>query len=67
MLLCKGTAGYYQQLGLLGQDVDVSDHETNINILFNMALDKLAFMPFGYLVDRYRWAISKSLCRTKVF
>ena len=49
--LAVGTAGYYKRLGLLSQDVDEMDPETNINILFNAALCKLVFMPFGYLVD----------------
>ena len=53
--LAVGTASYYQKLGLLSKDVDVADEETNINILFAMALQRLAFMPFGYLVDKYRW------------
>ena len=53
--LAVGTADYYQRLGLLSDDVDMGDKETNINILFRMALERLAFMPFGYLVDRYRW------------
>ena len=53
--LAVGTASYYQKLGLLSNDVDVTDEETNINILFSMALQRLAFMPFGYLVDKYRW------------
>ena len=53
--LAAGTASYYQKLGLLSNDVDVTDEETNINILFSMALQRLAFMPFGYLVDKYRW------------
>ena len=53
--LAVGTASYYQKLGLLSNDVDVADEETNINILFSMALQRLAFMPFGYLVDKYRW------------
>ena len=53
--LAVGTADYYQRLGLLSNDVDMGDKETNINILFRMALERLAFMPFGYLVDRYRW------------
>ena len=35
--------------------MDETDKETNINILFEMALAKLVFMPFGYLVDKYRW------------
>ncbi len=58
----QGTAGYYQQLGLLGPDVDVTDRETNINVLFNMALSKVAFMPFGYLVDKYRCERGTSSC-----
>ena len=33
----------------------MTDSEVNINILFNMALSRLVFMPFGYLVDKYRW------------
>ena len=41
--------------GPYSNDVDVADEETNINILFKMALDRLAFLPFGYLVDKYRW------------
>ena len=53
--LAVGTASYYQKLGLLSKDIDVHDKETNINILFEMALNRLSFMPFGYLVDKYRW------------
>ncbi len=53
--LAVGTASYYQQLGLLDDDIDIADEETNINILMKMALFRLAHMPFGYIVDRYRW------------
>ena len=53
--LAVGTADYYQRLGLLSNEVDVADEETNINILFDNAMKRLAFMPFGYLVDKYRW------------
>ena len=53
--LAVGTATYFQKLGLLSPDLDISDEETNINILFNMALERIAFLPFGYLVDKYRW------------
>merc|ERR1712080_747045 len=31
--------------------------ETNINILFDMALERIAFLPFGYLVDKFRWDV----------
>ena len=53
--LAVATASYYQRLGLLSNDVDIGDKETNINVLFKAALDRLAFLPFGYLVDKYRW------------
>merc|ERR1719419_643466 len=55
--LAVGTATYFQRLGLLGEDVDISDEETNINILFDMALERIAFLPFGYLVDKFRWDV----------
>ena len=37
--------------------VDIGDEETNINILFDMALERIAFLPFGYLVDKFRWDV----------
>jgi glycopeptide antibiotics resistance protein len=40
--------------GLIYDDVDLTDEETNINLLFNMALERIAFLPFGYLVDKFR-------------
>ena len=52
--LAVGTATYFQKLGLLGEEIDVMDEETNINILFDMALERIAFLPFGYLVDKFR-------------
>merc|ERR1719184_44994 len=55
--LAVGTATYFQKLGLLGEDVDIADEQTNINILFDMALDRIAFLPFGYLVDKFRWDV----------
>merc|ERR1711902_322546 len=55
--LAVGTATYFQRLGLLSADVDISDEETNINILFDMALERIAFLPFGYLVDKFRWDV----------
>lgn len=31
--------------------------ESDINYLLKMALEKIAFLPFGYLVDQWRWAV----------
>nr|QHO60759.1 salivary 71kDa-like protein [Sergentomyia schwetzi] len=33
------------------------DEEAQINQLLNMALDKMAFLPFAYTVDKYRWGV----------
>merc|ERR1711910_4037 len=55
--LAVGTATYFQRLGLLDEDLDVNDEETNINILFDIALERIAFLPFGYLVDKFRWDV----------
>ncbi len=41
-------------IGLIYDDVDVADEETNINLLLSMALERIAFLPFGYLVDKFR-------------
>lgn len=31
--------------------------ESDINFLMSMALDKIAFLPFGYLMDQWRWRV----------
>lgn len=31
--------------------------ESDINYLMNQALLKLAFLPFGYMVDKWRWRV----------
>ena len=28
-----------------------------MNFLMSMALNKIAFMPFGYLIDQWRWDV----------
>lgn len=41
------------QVGLLGAYKDTP--EDNINALFKMALERIAFLPFGFLIDLYRY------------
>ncbi|XP_045596886.2 angiotensin-converting enzyme [Procambarus clarkii] len=55
LALSASTPHHLQSIGLL-EDVDDS-YETDINFLFSMALDKIAFLPFGYLVDLWRWEV----------
>ncbi len=31
--------------------------QRDINFLMQMALNKIAFLPFGYLVDKWRWDV----------
>ena len=34
------------------------DHtERELNQLMAMALQKVAFLPFGYMIDKWRWAV----------
>ncbi|MEA3029243.1 MAG: peptidyl-dipeptidase [Sphingomonadales bacterium] len=50
------TPEYLQQIGLL-QANQMPTAEQDRALLLRQALDKLAFLPFGLLIDRYRWGI----------
>lgn len=41
------------KIGLLDDYADTE--EDNINALFKMALERVAFLPFGLLIDKFRW------------
>ncbi|CAB4030936.1 Angiotensin-converting enzyme, partial [Paramuricea clavata] len=55
MSLSVDTPTHLERLGLL-KDYK-SDNETDINVLMNVALRKIAFLPFGYLIDQWRWNV----------
>lgn len=38
-------------------DNDKMSYEQDINFLMEVALKKLAFLPFGYLMDKWRWDV----------
>jgi peptidyl-dipeptidase A len=48
------TPEYLQSIGLI--DV-VPDSSADLGLLMQQALDKIAFLPFGLLVDRWRWEV----------
>jgi peptidyl-dipeptidase A len=48
------TPPYLKQLGLIDK---VPDQTADIGFLLNRALDKVAFLPFGYLIDQWRWKV----------
>ena len=48
------TPDYLKQLGLIDH---VPGPESDIPLLLKQALDKIAFLPFGYMVDQWRWKV----------
>jgi peptidyl-dipeptidase A len=48
------TPEYLKQIGLL-ENVPGADADTGL--LLHKALEKVAFLPFGYLVDQWRWKV----------
>jgi hypothetical protein len=42
-------------LGLVQKSVDDTAHD--INYLFTQAMDKLAFLPFAMVMDKWRWDV----------
>ncbi len=48
------TPGYLLDIGLLDDEPRASK---DIGLLMQMTLDKIAFLPFGLLVDQWRWKV----------
>lgn len=53
--LSMSTPKHLQEVNLLGEYAD--SVEDNINTLFQMALERVAFLPFGLLIDKWRWEV----------
>ncbi len=50
------TPDYLVQIGLLDQ-AKVPSADKDIGLLLRQAMDKVAFLPFGLLVDKWRWGV----------
>ncbi|TGX52456.1 peptidase M2 family protein [Sphingomonas gei] len=50
------TPEYLVQIGLLDKNA-VPGADKDTGLLLRQAMDKVAFLPFGLLVDKYRWQI----------
>ncbi|MDX1632624.1 MAG: M2 family metallopeptidase, partial [Thermoanaerobaculia bacterium] len=48
------TPEYLKEVGLLGE---VPPAEDDTGLLLKSALDKVAFLPFGLLIDQWRWQV----------
>ncbi len=49
------TPQYLHSIGLV--DAQQQSHEALINAQMRMALAKVAFLPFGLMIDRWRWGV----------
>ncbi len=56
MLALSITPEYLVQIGLLEAD-QVPSADKDTGLLLRQAMDKVAFLPFGLLVDRWRWGV----------
>ena len=50
------TPDYLVQIGLLDRS-RVPSADKDIGLLLRQAMDKVAFLPFGLMVDKYRWGV----------
>jgi peptidyl-dipeptidase A len=50
------TPEYLQQIGLLRAN-QMPTPEQDRDLLLRQAMDKIAFLPFGLMVDRWRWGV----------
>lgn len=56
MVALSITPDYLVQIGML-DPAQVPSSDKDIGLLLRQAMDKVAFLPFGLLLDRYRWGL----------
>ncbi|EDL50513.1 M2 family metallopeptidase [Erythrobacter sp. SD-21] len=56
MIALSITPEYLVQIDML-DPADVPSADKDIGLLLRQAMDKIAFLPFGLMVDRYRWGL----------
>jgi peptidyl-dipeptidase A len=54
MVALSITPDYLKTIGLLD---DIPDASADVGLLMNTALEKIAFQPFGLLMDKWRWQV----------
>lgn len=54
MITLSITPEYLRQIGLISE---VPDASADLGLLMTQALDGVAFLPFGLLMDRWRWQV----------
>ncbi|WP_373487381.1 M2 family metallopeptidase [Blastomonas sp.] len=56
MIALSITPDYLVEIGLLDQ-AQVPGADKDLGLLLRQGMDKLAFLPFGLLIDRWRWGV----------
>ncbi|ALE16693.1 Peptidyl-dipeptidase A precursor [Altererythrobacter epoxidivorans] len=56
MVALSITPEYLVQIDMLDKS-EVPSADKDIGLLLRQAMDKVAFLPFGLMVDRYRWSL----------
>lgn len=56
MIALSITPEYLVQIGMLDRSA-VPGADKDVGLLLQQALDKVAFLPFGLLVDKWRWGV----------
>ena len=41
--------------------------EADLNYLMKQALEKIAFLPFGYLIDKWRWSVFEGATTSETY
>jgi peptidyl-dipeptidase A len=62
MIALSMTPDYFVQIGLMPASA-VPGPEGDVGLLLRQALDKVAFLPFGLLIDRWRWGVFSGAIR----
>lgn len=55
MALSAGTPKHLKTIGLISNGT--TNERQELNYLFSQALEKIAFLPFGYIMDLWRWKV----------
>jgi peptidyl-dipeptidase A len=51
------TPQYLADIGILDKKAAKSNPKADLNLLMRRALDKVGFLPFGMLIDKWRWDV----------
>ncbi len=56
MIALSITPDYLVKIGLL-DEADIPGEDEDIALLMRQAMDKIAFLPFGIMIDQWRWKV----------